>query len=261
MSDSRVKDQKVLNKFENFIAKFRGMSFARTERFECQFQFPNALEGEWNKIKSDPMTTKSMPQNVSGGTINTGGTNSASAPMEAALLCEEVQIPGMVLTNKEVPLGNWNFMRNNNVNFLGNEINITFLTDRHWQLRHLFEAWIDLCVDTTSKQVAYPDDTHGIVWINSLDLQNNVTASWELMEVTPKVLNLIPLAMGGVSVARTTLIISSAYWRSRTIDIDLNKDIAEKQKAELDPRLLGYAAYTNQIDADTYSRWKKYKGD
>lgn len=228
MSDSRVKDQVVLNKFENFIAKFRGMSFARTERFECQFKFPDALEGEWNKIKDDPMTKQSMPSDdVAEGhlVINTGGTNSAAPEMEAALLCEEVQIPGMVLTNKEVPLGNWNFMRNNNVNFLGNEINITFLTDRHWQLRHLFEAWIDLCVDTTSKQVAFPDDTHGVVWINALDLQNNVTASWELMEVTPKVLNLIPLAMGGVSIARTTLIISSAYWRSRTVDIDLNKEL------------------------------------
>ena len=44
---------------------------------------------------------------------------------------------------------------------------------------------------------------------------------WELMEVTPKVLNLIPLGAMNVGIARTTLIISSAYWRSRTIDVDL----------------------------------------
>ena len=43
------------------------------------------------------------------------------------------------------------------------------------------------------------------------------------MECTPKVLNLVPLAMGAVSIARTTLIISSAYWKSRAIDVDLNK--------------------------------------
>ena len=32
-----------------------------------------------------------------------------------------------------------------------------------------------------------------------------------------------PLAMGAVSIARTTLIISSAYWKSRAIDVNLNE--------------------------------------
>ena len=36
-------------------------------------------------------------------------------------------------------------------------------------------------------------------------------------------MGLVPLAMGAVSIARTTLIISSAYWKSRAIDVDLNK--------------------------------------
>ena len=54
-----------------------------------------------------------------------------------------------------------------------------------------------------------------------------ITAQWELMEVTPKVLNLVPLAWGGVSMARTTLIIASNYWRSRAIDVDLQKQTGE----------------------------------
>ena len=44
------------------------------------------------------------------------------------LFCEEVQIPGMVVENKEINLGPWKFYRNTNVGFLGQEINMTFLT-------------------------------------------------------------------------------------------------------------------------------------
>ena len=140
---------------------------------------------------------------------------------EATIMCEEVQIPGMVLQNKEIPIGTWNFMRNSNVNFLGNEINITFLTDHDWYLRHIFELWIDHCVGSTSKEVAFPDDQHGEVTIKMLDLNGVERTSWKLYEVTPKVLNLVPLAHGGVSIARTTLIISSTYWTSKAINVSM----------------------------------------
>ena len=61
------------------------------------------------------------------------------------------------------------------------------------------------------------------ILVNQLDKQGKIRAQWQLMECTPKVLNLVPLAMGAVSIARTTLIISSAYWKSRAIDVNLNK--------------------------------------
>ena len=165
------------------------------------------------------------------GIINKYSNNMARAEYDMALMCEEVQIPGMVLQNKELPIGTWQFYRNTNLSFLGNEINITFLTDKTWFLRHMFEAWMGHCVNPTSKQVAYPDDQFGEIWINALDLQGNITTTWELMEVTPKVLNLIPLASAGVSIARTTLIISSGYWRSKTIDVNLNRS-TEAVKAD-----------------------------
>ena len=236
----------ALTRLAQFRAHIRNTPLARTERFECTFKLPATLS-TFIETLDDPVGK---------------GIKVHAQEYYMSLLCEEVQIPGMVLQNKEVPIGTWNFMRNSNVNFLGNEINITFLTDIDWTLRHLFEAWIAHCVDPTSKQVAYPDDTHGQVWINALswdgypdehevhtdeEIQKyyetkardgeeaadqelrevapgeRVTTQWELMEVTPKVLNLIPLASMGTSIARTTLIISSAYWRSRTIDVDLMK--------------------------------------
>jgi hypothetical protein len=144
--------------------------------------------------------------------------------LESTIMCEEVQIPGMVLQNKEVSIGTWQFMRNSNVAFLGNEINFTFLTDTEWKLRHVFEAWIGHCVDPQSKRVAFPDDQFGQVWINMLNMDDQVQTTWLMHEVTPKVLNLVPLATGATSYARTTLIISSAYWESKTVPIDLNEE-------------------------------------
>lgn len=241
------KAERAYTKLSEFIAKVKDVTLARTEKFECVFKLPITLNETIAKMK-DPEAA---------GLKLTPGTNGMEWLM--SLMCEEVQIPGMVLQNKEVPIGPWNFMRNSNINFLGNEINITFLTAIDWKLRHLFEAWIAHCVNPTSKEIMWPDDQYGTIWINALDWSqdNNVFAGsggdddmdpldpyytpphgtghekeaivsvekvmtqWELMEVTPKVLNLIPLGAMNVGIARTTLIISSAYWRSRTIDVDL----------------------------------------
>ena len=164
------------------------------------------------------------------------------------LFCEEVQIPGMVVENKEINLGPWKFYRNTNVGFLGQEINMTFLTDENWGLRSVFESWIAACVDTTGKQVSYLDDISAEIQIKAISLGNKsneaivaggaagpldqgvVNKQWTLHECTPKVLNLQPLSMGTTSVVRTTLIISSAYWESTAvvgapgIDVRLGKD-------------------------------------
>ncbi len=191
-----------------FINKVSNMSFAFTERFEAHIQFPGSLD--------------LSPNAISDGTAQYLRTTE-DAMRETSILCEEVQIPGMTLANKELQLGNWTFYRNTNMGFLGNEINITFYSDADWNLRYVFEAWMAHCVDPTSKQPAYANDQHGQILINQLDKQNKICGQWQLMECTPKVLNLVPLSMGAVSIARTTLIVSSGYWKSRAIDVNLGR--------------------------------------
>ena len=135
-----------------------------------------------------------------------------------------------------------NFYRNTNVGFLGQEINMTFLTDENWGLRSVFEKWIEACVDTTGKQVAYLDDISATIQIKAISLGGEgvppgeigglapVNKEWILFECTPKVLNLVPLSMGTTSIVRTTLIVSAAYWESsdvpiaKGIEVNLGKD-------------------------------------
>ena len=189
----------ALRNLDQFRAKVRSTQLARTERFEVTFNF-------------NQVTGLSIP-----------GVDNDALNEEVILMCEEVQIPGMVVANKEVNLGNWTHYRNANVGFLGNEINFTFITGTDWNLRRAFEEWINKCVDTTSKQIGFPDDVHMDITVKSLDIQDGESAYWTLKECTPKVLNLIPLSQGTVSIVRNTLIISAAYWESDTIKVGLGR--------------------------------------
>ena len=191
----------------SFREHIKNTQLARTERYECIFEFPASMADVYSELQADSDKPSGM-----------------DLKLESTIMCEEVQIPGMVLQNKEVSIGTWQFMRNSNVAFLGNEINFTFLTDSEWKLRHVFEAWIGHCVNPQSKKVAFPDDQFGQVWINMLNMNDEVQTTWLMHEVTPKVLNLVPLSTGSTSFARTTLIISSAYWESKTVAIDLNEE-------------------------------------
>lgn len=176
----------------SFMSEIRRRQLARSERFEVQVQFPQALQER--EMISD-----------------------------CSIFCEEVQIPGMTLANKEFNVGPWTHYRNNNIQFLGNEINLTFYCDVDWMLRTHFEKWMAHCVDTTSKEVTYPAETWGQVTIASLDMKDNYRKGWVLHEVTPKVLNLIPLAASQTGIARATLIVSATYWESAAITVGIGK--------------------------------------
>ena len=93
-------------------------------------------------------------------TINAFG---GQAGRDVELFCEEVQIPGAILSNKEFNIGPWTFFRNTKLGFLGNEINFTFLTTGDWHLRGQCEQWIDACVNAKSQEVAFPEDIYATV--------------------------------------------------------------------------------------------------
>ena len=175
-------------KLTNYLEDIKARTFARADRFEVTFNIGNlAIPGKF------------QPKNV-GETIQ--------------LYCEEVQVPGMILSNKEFNIGAWTFYRNTKIGFLGNEINFTFLTTNDWELRGFFEQWMKACVDTNGQEIGYPEDVMCEIDIKALDVQDNVTKTWRLYEAMPKVLNLVPLSSGTTAPIRNTLIVSAAYWES-----------------------------------------------
>ena len=203
---------RAIGNLQEFRTALRSRPMQRSERWEVSLTLPTGLD-----------------------------VDRTSAEKDVVLFCEEIQVPGMVVENKEINIGPWKFYRNTNVGFLGQEINMTFLTDENWGLRSVFEKWIAACVDTTGKQVAYLDDISATIQIKAISLGEGegvggqgglapVNKEWTLFECTPKVLNLVPLSMGTTSVVRTTLIVSAAYWESsdvptaKGIEVNLGKD-------------------------------------
>ena len=93
---------------KNYIADIKERTFARADRFEVTFNLGEIKDKNVGKgDRKDPIKT-------------------------GQLYCEEVQIPGMILSNKEFNIGPGTFFRNTKVGFLGNEINFTFLTTTDW---------------------------------------------------------------------------------------------------------------------------------
>tara|TARA_B100000287_G_C20620478_1_gene775760 strand:+ start:176 stop:991 length:816 start_codon:yes stop_codon:yes gene_type:complete len=206
---------------KSFLSTIMQTQLARTERFECQFYFPEDV-------------TNAFPGRMSEG---------------ATLMCEEVQIPGMALANKEFNVGPWTHYRNTNMQFLGQEINFTFYTDTNWSLRQVFEKWFSMTVDPTSKESYWPRDTWGKISINAMDLQDNYRRSWVLHEVTPKVLNLQPMSMGSVGVVRTTLIVSATYWDSNYIRVDMGAPADGEELGEDPNKTVGAGESTKNSGA------------
>jgi len=184
---------KALGKIRQYREELKKRGIARAERFEVEFNVAG--------ISSEALKSR-LP------------TSSGDLQKSVTLFCEEVQIPGMILSNKEFNIGPWTFFRNTKIGFLGNEINFTFVTTEDWDLRGFFEQWMKECASTHSQELGYIDDITTTVEIKSLDLQGNVKKSWTLYEAMPKVLNLVPLSSGTTSAIRNTLIISAAWWES-----------------------------------------------
>lgn len=200
---------KSLGNFKEYREELKQRSFARAERFEVEFNIENLVQ------KNDDL-------------IDWRTKDSVALTKDVVLFCEEVQIPGMILSNKEYNVGPWTFFRNTKVGFLGNEINFTFLTDQDWFLRSFFEHWVNACADTVSQEIGYPDDVTTTITIKALDVQDNVKKEWTLYEAMPKVINLVPLSSGTVSAVRNTLIISSAYWDSSEVYGPYESDMEAK---------------------------------
>ena len=151
--------KKAFTDYAKYLSTASKRTFARAERFEVSFDV-EAL------VQNNEMNGGRLAKRI--------GQGAASALMEPdiSLFCEEVQIPGMILSNKEFNVGAWTFFRNTKVGFLGNEINFTFVTPNDWDLRGFFEQWIKECADTTSQELGYIDAVTTTIDIKCLDLND-----------------------------------------------------------------------------------------
>ena len=178
---------KALNSIENFRSEVFTNNIARTERFEVLLNFPGVADG-----KADRMLT---------------------------LMCEECNIPSLVASIKPHRINNWVFYRPTNLDFGGEASAVfTFIEKQDWAVRSRIEEWMAYAVNPLSKEVKFANDIEGNATVNTLDQQDNVTASWALYGMVPKVLNMVPLSNNAPGVVRTTVTFTFNRWESKKVE-------------------------------------------
>lgn len=173
---------KASSKLDNFLSQVRSQHTPRSERFEVIFSVPAALGVSADDVRS------------------------------ISVYCEEAQIPGLVGTNVPVKIGAWTEYRTQNVEFLTTDMNFTFLVDEDWKGREIFENWIGLSADPTSKEVAFYDDVKSVVQIRSLSVNDDVLAEWKLHDAVPKLINLTPVSWNNTGFIRMSVSVSAKRW-------------------------------------------------
>lgn len=173
---------KSSSKLDNFLSQVRSQHTPRSERFEVIFSVPGALGVSADDVRS------------------------------ISVYCEEAQIPGLVGTNVPVKIGAWTEYRTQNVEFLTTDMTFTFLVDEDWKGREIFEKWIALSADPTSKEVAFYDDVKSVVQIRSLSVNDDVLAEWKLHDAVPKLINLTPVSWNNTGFIRMSVSVSAKRW-------------------------------------------------
>lgn len=176
---------KAIFNLNEFKTQVLGSNVARTERFETQITFPGQI------IQTEKDRTMS-------------------------LMCEECNIPGLSALVKPHRINNWTYYRTTNLDFLGTEAVFTFVEKDNWLVRSRLEEWLTHMVNPETKEVKFPQDIEGEIRINTLDVQDNIVASWLLKGAIPKIINIQPLAHNSPGVLRTTATFSFTNWESET---------------------------------------------
>ena len=171
-------------RLQNFLTEIRNQHTPRSDRFEVSFNIPPALLGNYGQQDT----------------------------RRISLYCEEAQIPGFAATNLPIKIGAWTEYRTQNVEFLTTDMTFTFIVDEEWKGREIFEKWISLSSDPTSKEVSFYDAVKGSVQIRSLSVNDDILAEWKLHDAVPKLINLTPVSWNNTGVMRMSVSVSAKKW-------------------------------------------------
>lgn len=198
---------KSFTKLENFLTQVRTQHTPRSDRFEVVFNLPRGLAGS-------PEFTRTL-----------------------SVYCEEAQIPGLSATNLPVKIGAWTEYRTQNVEFLTTELSFTFLVDELWSGRELFEDWIFLAGDPTSKEVRYYEDYVADITVKSLSSKDDVLAAWQIIDATPKLINLTPVSWSNQGLIRMSVSFAAKKWKRVYDEVGIDAigqaaEFTDEQKAK-----------------------------
>jgi len=148
-----------------------------------------------------------------------------------SLMCEEAQLPGYSATNVPVKIGAWTEFRNQNLEFLTQDVVFTFVSDDSLAIRGLFEKWIELTVSPVSKEIEFPVLIQKNIIVRALDRQDNVRAEYLLLDCTPKLININQLSWSNTSLMRISVSFSARKWVRLGLEGAVTDELKEKLRS------------------------------
>jgi hypothetical protein len=139
-------------------------------------------------------------------------TSQGNSPTIVSLMAEDVTFPGLLIGSKPLRLNNLNEQRANLIDFGGDSITFSFLVDTAWTSKDMFGDWMRKIIDPTTRYVTYPQEYFSTIEIYSLNKQDEVIATWKVIDAFPRSIAPITVSSTNSDVLRLSVTFAYKKW-------------------------------------------------
>lgn len=192
------------NTIDDFQAEVLGKGLAEEERFELYMSYPNVLQNSAYKFMEGTVTR-----------------------------VESLQFPPMNILTKQRRIYGPGVSVPTAADYGGEAgLTITFLIDRDFQTKRMFDVWMRSIVDDNTQLVSYPADFNAQIGIRQLDRSDNCVYEAIILDVYPKAMSPMTLAMTSAGTFHR-LSVTFAYRKWTIKDISLANATAVSSQLSL----------------------------
>lgn len=173
----------------DFISQVKKTDFARSNRYEIGFTYPELMQGHY--------------------------TSQGETPRLISMFAEDIIFPGLLLGTRAYRINNLNEQRATSIDFGGDSITFNFLIDGSWAVKDFFGDWMRKIVDPVTRQLKYPDEYYAEIHLYALNNQDEVVAHWQIDDAFPR--SIAPVTASSTNAQVLRLPVTFAYKRWRTI--------------------------------------------
>lgn len=171
----------------DFITQIRKTDFARSNRFEVRFTYPDVMTSHY--------------------------TSQGDSPALISMLAEDVMFPGILLGTRAYRINNLNEQRATSIDFGGDSITFNFLIDSSWSVKDFFGDWMRKIVDPVSRELEYPDNYYARIHLFALNNKDEVVVEWMIEDAFPRSIAPVTASSTNAQVLRLPVTFAYRKWR------------------------------------------------
>lgn len=172
---------------QDFISQVRKTDFARSNRFEIQFTYPQIMQSHY--------------------------TSQGETPKLISMMAEDIIFPGLLLGTRAYRINNLNEQRATSIDFGGDSITFNFFIDASWSVKDFFGDWMRKIVDPVTRELAYPNEYYAEIHLYALNNMDEVVAHWQIDDAFPRSIAPVTASVTNAQVMRLPVTFAYKKWR------------------------------------------------